>query len=133
MADKPVVTRWDPCRYSLIHQDDINDQLESLLDAARVPATIVNWAGDETPSVHEWCAYMGDLTGHTADVRVVETPNTLRGSIADVSKRLSITGPCKVSWRDGIRRVFEERNASQLMSTITGQSSKLLTEIKRLL
>lgn len=51
LADKPIVTRWDPCRYSLIHQDDINNQLEALLDAASVPATIVNWAGDETPSV----------------------------------------------------------------------------------
>ena len=56
LADNPVITRWDPCRYSLIHQDDINHQVESLLDAASVPATIVNWGGDETPSVHEWCA-----------------------------------------------------------------------------
>jgi hypothetical protein len=133
MADKPVVTRWDPCRYSLIHQDDINDQLESLLAAASVPATIVNWAGDETPSVHEWCTYMGELTGHTPDVRVVEIANSLRGSIADVSKRLSITGPCKVSWRDGLRRVFEERHGDQSNLPIAGQSSKLLNEIKRLL
>jgi nucleoside-diphosphate-sugar epimerase len=133
LADKPVVARWDPCRYSLIHQDDINDQLESLLDAASVPATIVNWAGDETPSVHEWCAFMGELTGHTPDVRVVEIANSLRGSIADVSKRLSITGPCKVSWRDGIKRVFEERHGDQSKLTISGQSSKLLNEIRRFL
>jgi len=133
MADKPVVARWDPCRYSLIHQDDINNQAESLLDAASVPATIVNWGGDETPSVHEWCAYMGELTGHTPDVRVVEIANSLRGSIADVSKRLSITGPCKVSWREGIKRVFEERHTDQSKSPITGQSSKLLNEIKRFL
>ncbi len=130
LADKPIVTRWNPCRYSLIHQDDINNQVESLLDAASVPATIVNWAGDETPSVHEWCAYMGELTGHTADVRVVEISNSLRGSIADVSKRLSITGPCQVSWRDGIKRVFEERYGDQTKSSITGQSSKLLNEIE---
>ena len=133
MADKPVVARWDPCRYSLIHQDDINDQVESLLDAASVPATIVNWAGDETPSVHEWCAYMGELTGKIPDVRVVEIPNSLRGSIADVSKRLSITGPCKISWRDGIRQVFEERHGSGTNTSVTGQSSKLLNEIKRFL
>jgi nucleoside-diphosphate-sugar epimerase len=133
LADKPVVTRWDPCRYSLIHQDDINNQVESLLDAASAPATIVNWGGDETPSVHEWCTYMGEITGHTPDVRVVEIANSLRGSIADVSKRLSITGPCKVSWRDGIKRVFEERHGDQSKSLITGQSSKLLNEIKRLL
>ena len=133
LADKPVVTRWDPCRYSLIHQDDINNQVESLLDAASAPATIVNWGGDETPSVHEWCTYMGEITGHTPDVRVVEIANSLRGSIADVSKRLSITGPCKVSWREGIKRVFKERHGDQSNLPIAGQSSKLLNEIKRLL
>jgi len=133
MADKPVVTRWNPCRYSLIHQDDINDQLESLLDAASVPATIVNWGGDETPSVHEWCAFMGELTRHTPDVRVVEIANSLRGSIADVSKRYSITGPCKVSWHDGIRQVFEDRHSGSGNTPVTGQSSKLLNETKRLL
>jgi hypothetical protein len=74
---------------------------------------------------------MGELTGHTADVRVVEISNSLRGSIADVSKRLSITGPCQVSWRDGIKRVFEERYGDQSKSSITGQSSKLLNEIER--
>ena len=87
VAGEPVVTRWDPCRYSLIHQDDINGQLEAMLDAASVPATIVNWAGDETPSVQEWCAYMGELSGRTADVRSVAVEGTTRGSIADVTKR----------------------------------------------
>jgi hypothetical protein len=76
---------------------------------------------------------MGELTGHTPDVRVVEIANSLRGSIADVSKRLSITGRCKVSWREGIKRVFKERHGDQSKSTITGQSSKLLNEIKRFL
>lgn len=126
LADQPVVTRWDPCRYSLIHQDDINAQLEALLDAASVPATIVNWAGDETPSVHEWCAYMGELSGHTPEVRVIETPGTLRGSIADVTKRRSITGPCAVSWRDGIRDVFQQRYGDATAFDVTGQSRRLL-------
>jgi hypothetical protein len=76
---------------------------------------------------------MGELTGRTPDVRVVEIANSLRGSIADVSKRLSITGPCKVSWRDGIKRVFEERHGDQSKLTISGQSSKLLNEIRRFL
>ena len=49
--------------YSPIHQDDINTQTEALLDAAAVPATIVNWAGDEPVSVQEWCAYVGELDG----------------------------------------------------------------------
>ena len=109
MTGNPVTTRWDPCPYSLIHQDDINAQTEALLEAASVPATIVNWAGDEGVSVQEWVAYMGELIGKHAVVNVVETPGTLRGSIASDAKRASFTGPCTVSWKDGIRRVWESR------------------------
>lgn len=132
LAGQPVVTRWDPCRYSLIHQDDINGQLEALLDAARVPATIVNWAGDETPSVQEWCAFMGEITGRVPDVRSIPVDGTTRGSIADITKRRSITGPCTVSWRDGLRRVFEERHGGRVGTHPTGQSARLLGEVSKL-
>jgi nucleoside-diphosphate-sugar epimerase len=109
LAGDPVTTRWDPCMYSPIHQDDINAQTEALLDAASVPATIVNWAGDEPVSVQEWCAYIGELGGFEPVVNAVEQPGTLRGSIADNTKRMSFTGPCTVSWRDGIRDAFESK------------------------
>lgn len=132
LAGRPVVTRWDPCRYSLIHQDDINGQLEALLDAASVPATVVNWAGDETPSVQEWCAFMGEITGRVPDVRSIPVDGTTRGSIADVTRRRSITGPCTVSWRDGIRRVYESRHGGRSDATPQGQSAKLLDEISKL-
>ncbi len=106
-AGQPVTTRWDPCPYSPIYEDDINDQAEALLDAASVPATIVNWAGDEAVSVQEWTAYLGELSGLPVQLEVVSTPGTLRGSIADVSRRQSFTGPCKVGWREGLRRTVE--------------------------
>jgi nucleoside-diphosphate-sugar epimerase len=35
LAGDPVTTRWDPCMYSPIHQDDINAQTEALLDGIR--------------------------------------------------------------------------------------------------
>jgi nucleoside-diphosphate-sugar epimerase len=108
-AGDPITTRWDPCPYSPIHQDDINEQTEPLLGAASVPATVVNWAGDEGVSVQEWARYMGELTGKEAVVNVVETPGTLRGSIASDAKRATFTGPCTVSWKDGLRRVWESR------------------------
>lgn len=132
LAGQPVVTRWDPCRYSLIHQDDIELQLEAMLDAASVPATIVNWAGDETPSVQEWCEHMADMAGRVADVRSVPVDGTTRGSIADVTKRLSITGPCTVSWRVGLRRVFEERHGGMAGGRPSGQSARLLGEVSKL-
>ena len=91
---RPIVTRWDPCTYQPIHQDDINAQLAGLLAAATVPATIVNWAGDEQVSVQEWAAYMGELLGKPAPVTVNVQPGTLRGSYADVASRVAAAGPC---------------------------------------
>jgi nucleoside-diphosphate-sugar epimerase len=112
-AGQPVTTRWDPCPYSPIYEDDINEQAEALLDAASVPATIVNWGGDEAVSVQEWTAYLGELSGLPVKLEVVSTPGTLRGSIADASRRSAFTGPCKVSWRDGLRATWNARNAKK--------------------
>ena len=53
LEGKPVVTRWDPCPYSPIYEDDINDQVEGILAAASVPARILNWAGDEAVTVQD--------------------------------------------------------------------------------
>jgi nucleoside-diphosphate-sugar epimerase len=106
-AGQPVQTRWDPIPYSPIHDDDIAAQLEPLLDAASVPATIVNWAGDEPVSVQQWCAWFGELLGVDAKVIVREIPGSSRGSVADAAKRRSITGPARVGWRDGFRRMVE--------------------------
>ncbi len=115
IAGQPVVTRWDPCLYSPIHQDDINDQVEALLDAASVPATIVNWAGDEPVSVQEWCKFVGAATGKPATVEVTPIPNTLRGSVADDTKRASFTGPCKVNWHDGFMDVLTKRHGADII------------------
>jgi nucleoside-diphosphate-sugar epimerase len=106
-AGDPVVTRWDPMPYSPIHDDDIAAQLEPLLDAATVPATIVNWGGDQPVSVQQWTAYFGELLGVEARVEVQEIPGASHGAVADHTKRASITGPCRVDWRDGFRRMAE--------------------------
>jgi nucleoside-diphosphate-sugar epimerase len=120
LAGEPVVTRWDPCPYSPIHQDDIDAQTAALLDAAGVPATIVNWAGDEAVSVQEWCAHVARLVGSEADVVVREVPGTLRGSIADNTRRTTLTGPCTVDWREGLRRIVGERFPDRLVPAVGG-------------
>ena len=110
LAGEPVVTRWDPCVYSPIHEDDICAQTEALLDAASVPATIVNWAGDEPVSVQEWCALFGELLGWDVEIKVGDFPGTQRSAISDNTKRLAITGPCKVPWRDGMAQMVRARS-----------------------
>ena len=68
-----------PMPYSPIHDDDICAQLEPLLGVASVPATIVNWGGDEPVSVQEYSAYFGELLGVEAEVVVEEIPGASRG------------------------------------------------------
>ncbi len=106
-AGQPVETRWDPIPYSPIHDDDIAAQVEPLLDAASVPATIVNWCGDDPVSVQEWAAYFGELLGIEAQVVVKEIPGASRGSVGDTTKRRLLTGPARVHWKQGFRRVAE--------------------------
>jgi nucleoside-diphosphate-sugar epimerase len=113
-AGEPVRTRWDPMTYSPIHAEDIASQLPALLDAARSPATIVNWGGDEPVSVQEYCTYFGRLLGVEATVLVEEIPGASRGAVADHAKRASITGPCQVGWKDGFRRMVEHLHQERL-------------------
>ncbi len=108
VAGKLIEPRWDPLPYSPIHVDDIADMIEPLLGAASVPATIVNFCGDDAVAVQQWLPFMAGLLGVTPKVMVKPIPGASMGSVGDVTKRLSITGPCKVKWQDGLRRLAEE-------------------------
>lgn len=119
-AGEPIRTRWDPMPYSPIHDDDISAQLEPLLAEASVPATVVNWGGDDPVSVQQWTTYINELFGTDARVVVEETPGASIGSVADHTKRAAITGPCRVHWRDGIRRVAERLYPDRVASTDVG-------------
>ena len=70
--------------------------------------------------MQEWCAYFAELTGHDVPVDVVETPGTLRGSIADPTARQAITGPCKVPWRRGLREMIAARHPELKLRTPPG-------------
>ncbi|ADP79595.1 NAD-dependent epimerase/dehydratase family protein [Pseudofrankia inefficax] len=104
-AGRPVTARWDPLPYSPIHYDDINAQCEALLAVASTPARIVNWSGDEPVTVQQWSAYFGELLGVEATVAVEPVPGASLGSVGDHARRSTITGPCRVDWRDGFRRM----------------------------
>jgi nucleoside-diphosphate-sugar epimerase len=109
VAGRPVTVRWDPAPYTPIHEDDIFGQTEALLDAASVPGTIVNWGGDEVVTAQEWCAHFEQLTGRTARIDVVPIDGTRRGTALDNTRRLAITGPATVRWRDGMARLLAHR------------------------
>jgi nucleoside-diphosphate-sugar epimerase len=124
-SGRPVMVKWDPAMYCPIHEDDIFGQTEALLHAASVPATIVNWCGDEAVSAQEWCAYLGELLGVEPTVVVKEVPGGIRGIILDTTKRRAITGPSTVSWRDGLRRLVETRG--KMPASAHEQADRLLS------
>jgi len=108
-AGEQLVLRWDPNPYSPIHDRDIFEQTEALLDAAAPSCPIVNWGGDEPVAAQEWCALFGEMLGVDPDVVVGDFPWSQRGVVLDNTKRMGITGPAKVHWRDGMREMVEAR------------------------
>jgi UDP-glucuronate 4-epimerase len=92
-----------PARYNPIHEDDVIATLPKLLDAASVPATTVNWCGDQTVSLQEWCTYIGSLVGREPVFE--ESTQALRGGPTDASRLHELAGGSTVDWHDGIRRM----------------------------
>lgn len=105
LAGERLLLPSDPNNHSPIHVDDMCAQLEALLAAADVPATIVNWAGDEIVSAQHWCAQAATILGLTPDIAIATGPGIPPSNIADVTKRRAITGPCAVRFADGLARL----------------------------
>jgi nucleoside-diphosphate-sugar epimerase len=118
--------------YSPIAQDDMNEQIEPLLDAASVPATIVNWAGDEVVDPETWCGYLAEVTGATPTFTYNEYPGSIRGSASDSTKRRAITGPCRVPWREGMRAMYEGRYPDGYAAgSLPPGADRLLSAVRR--
>ncbi len=96
-----------PNRFNPIHEDDLLATIPSLLAAATVPATIVNWGG-EPSSLEEWCGILGELTG--LEPRFEETPNTIGAVTIDRTRLLELAPPPTVPLRDGLRRLIAARH-----------------------
>jgi nucleoside-diphosphate-sugar epimerase len=100
-AGRPLVVHpSDPMLFSPIHERDIIDQLAALVGCATVPATVVNWGGDDAVRLQEWCALMGDLIGAEPVYRTSD--RAFRGAPVDAATRTAITGPTRMPWREGM-------------------------------
>jgi nucleoside-diphosphate-sugar epimerase len=106
-AGRPLLVHpSDPMLFSPIHERDIVDQLAALVGAAAVPATVVNWGGDEAVRLQEWCALMGELIGAEPVYRTSD--RAFRGAPVDAATRMAITGPTRVPWRAGMTAVVAD-------------------------
>ncbi len=104
LAGIPIpVPPGGPARYNPIHEDDIIATVPKLLEAASVPATTVNWCGDQVVSLQEWCGYLGSLVGK--EPLFEESAQALRGNPTDGERMHELIGGTKVDWQDGLRRM----------------------------
>jgi UDP-glucuronate 4-epimerase len=104
LAGMPIpVPPGGPARYNPIHEDDVIAMLPKLLDVASVPAVTVNWCGEQTVSLQDWCTYIGALVGR--EPAFEESGQALRGGPTDVTLMRELAGGTTVDWHDGISRM----------------------------
>ena len=104
LAGIPIpVPAGGPARYNPIHEDDIIATIPKLLAVASVPATTLNWCGEQDVSLQDWCNYLGSLVGKEPVFQ--ESDQALRGNPTDPSRMRELVGSTTVDWRDGMRRM----------------------------
>ncbi len=91
---------------ALVHQEDLLSFVAPSLGAATVPVTTVNWSGDEQVKGEEWIGYLGSLVGVTP-IYDYDDALALPGGAPSAELRTSITGPARVSWREGLQRTVQ--------------------------
>ncbi|WP_327391612.1 MULTISPECIES: NAD(P)-dependent oxidoreductase [unclassified Streptomyces] len=91
---------------NLLHTDDVVRQVPLLWEAARAPARVVNWGGDEEVGITDLLEHMSALTG--VPVRLERNDYSRETAIFDHDVRRGLIGDCSVGWRTGIARTLAE-------------------------
>ena len=105
---RPIKLHPDkPNYFNPIHEDDQVELGIKALALAGTPPLIVNWAGSETTTAEEYCAYMGSLIGKEPIIEYTDEAYTPLWP--DVNYMHEVLGRTKVHWKDGLRRVIEAR------------------------
>lgn len=116
LAGNPIRLYPDkPNNYNPIYQDDYVELGIRAMEVADTPPIVVNWAGSETVSVEEYCAYMGELVG--IEPTFDYTPDAHTPLWPDVTYMHEVLGSTKVPWREGFRRMIEARHPELLRVT----------------
>jgi UDP-glucuronate 4-epimerase len=109
LAGRPIRLHPDkPNNYNPIYEDDYVELGIRAMEVASTPPVVVNWAGSETVSAEDYCAYMGKLVG--VDPVFEYTPDAHTPLWPDVTLMHEILGRTKVPWREGFRRMVAARH-----------------------
>ncbi|MEQ8840589.1 MAG: NAD(P)-dependent oxidoreductase [Acidimicrobiales bacterium] len=112
LAGDPVTLHTtSPCLYNLIHEDDLMASLPLLLDAASVPATVVNWGDPEPTSAEDWCEELGRLVGR--EVTIERSESAPPPGHVDASALVALGYQPSVDWREGMARMVRHRHPDE--------------------
>ncbi|MCU1346833.1 MAG: Epimerase [Acidimicrobiia bacterium] len=109
---QPMIAPGDPNPHSPIHMLDMQEQLEPLLDAASTTACITNWCGDDVTTAQDWIAMASQWSGKPGNLVIKDAPGSPAGTMADPTRRRSITGPCKTTFNDEYRKLYDQMTAA---------------------
>ncbi len=104
-----------PNNYNPIYEDDYVELGIRAMEVAALPPLVLNWAGSETVSVEDYCAYMGELVGVEPTFEYTDAAHTPLWP--DVTSMHQVLGHTKVHWRDGFRRMIEARRPEALQTS----------------
>jgi len=94
-----------PNNYNPIFEDDYVRLGTRALQVASTDPVVVNFAGSETVSAEDYCAYLGELVGR--EVRIRYDPSAPWPIWPDVTRMHAVLGRAEVPWREGMQRVAE--------------------------
>ncbi|MGA6154703.1 NAD-dependent epimerase/dehydratase family protein [Stenotrophomonas sp. NPDC087984] len=115
LAGEPIPVPMEGQNWcSLLHTDDLVAHVPHLWKAASAPATLVNWGGDEAVGMTDCVRHLEELTGVRA--RLVPSEVTRETYQFDPTRRRELTGPCRVPWREGVRRTLQALHPEHLPS-----------------
>jgi nucleoside-diphosphate-sugar epimerase len=101
-----------PNNFNPIYEDDYVELGIRAMEVAATPPVVVNWAGSETVSIEDYCAYMGELIGIAPIFEYSTEAHTPLWP--DVTRMHEVLGRTKVHWRDGFRRMIAARHPELL-------------------
>jgi nucleoside-diphosphate-sugar epimerase len=106
MRGEAIVLHPDaPNHYNPVYEDDYVRLAVRALQVASPDPVVVNFAGSETVSAEEYCAYLGELVGRPALIRY--DPGAPWPIWPDVTRMHEVLGRTQVPWREGMRRVAD--------------------------
>jgi nucleoside-diphosphate-sugar epimerase len=124
LAGKQIRLHPDaPNNYNPIYEDDYVELGIRAMEVAASPPIVVNWAGSETVSVEDYCAYMGQLVGITPSFDY--TPEAHTPLWPDVTYMHQVLGRTKVGWREGFRRMIEARHPELELAALDSTPPKV--------